>query len=221
MTETEIVDYYHTGKYALEYMTSIEDILVRLKIGDAEIKVCVDGEAHIVYKDMNYFHEHELNQDVIRLIGKESKKLDVRKEPEYKVYFSHPHLDRRIESLGMSRLPSPLTMEEFLRGVMKSWLQEVGQEQYLTKEEKDFLEEPEVLAYQVQIHSHIRKATAFNQMESFINSNDDIVFNAGNIKLEAEEDNHGRKWLSVSYQTIVPVHQMVVQKMKEYGIPER
>lgn len=220
MFEAEVYDYYHTGKYALEYMTSPVDVLARLEIGLTRVDVYVEGEAEIIYKGKVFRDEDELTQEVIRLIGQESTKIDIQKSPKYKVSYHAMDGRRVVEKLGMIRLPSPLVIEELLDNVMRTWLRELEPEGLIGEDEKLFLTTNRMHSYQVKLLSHIRATTAFNHLEAFIDGHDDILMYAGDIKLLAETDAHKRKWLSVSYRTSDEIHRMVVDKMKEYGTPE-
>lgn len=213
MYKAEIQDYYHTGKYALEYMTcEQDDELACLEVGETRIRLVVRGKAKIIYKDRVFYEEHELTDEVRKLIGKESKKLEIRRSPEYVFLFEGRDGRNDCNPLGMDFLPSNLSMESFMDELMRVWVKQLNHEGLTGEEEMNFLQSAPRESIQMELYSNVRNTTGYNMLEEFLMKTEDILMYTNDLHVVSEKDNHGNKWLSVGYASRFPHVRELIQK---------
>lgn len=207
----DVRDYYHTGKYALEYTDSPQhEILAKVTLWNVSIELSVQGAAVIEYDGKEFVYDCELHQalqdEINQLIGKKSKKVKVIKSPSYYISIRHSNGNRRVwEKTKITRLPTPLKakavlfdyLAKALKLVDKSTLSIEALEQFDVMSTRVSSQQ----SIQILVKSSVRLSTAENNMRDFLNQSHVLNRYASKLELQSERDAHGQKWLSIALVT--------------------
>lgn len=210
---------YETGKYAIEYMTCVDDkVLAELNVGETKIKLIARGKGEIKYRGRLYSNEEELTDDMRRHIADGSDDVEIIRLTKF--YFVYQGMEQRNNLIYYfsDLLPPKEKMESVLVMLMRSWVSTLMSEGLTGEKELEFMEAPCRYCIVRGMNARLEPDLVVEHLLLKFLENEETFMYTDDFFIGSEEDIHGVRWLTIAFTSSNSNVQNIVRRATiEYG----